>query len=159
MDGNSTLRVKVEAGDRQVVAHVGLHALGRFADRLDFGERLSGQFAWTGERAPLHDRGTVMTQAMLMLAGGGESVADIEHLRTQDRLFGPVPSDTTLRRTILAIDPETLAGLASAVAQTRALVWARSAATVGTGTVVLDIDASIVEIHSENKEALCVRVQ
>lgn len=152
MDGNSTLRVKVEAGDRQVVAHVGLHALGAFADRLDFGERLSEQFAWTGERAPLHDRGTVMTQAMLMLAGGGESVADIEHLRTQDRLFGPVPSDTTLRRTILAIDPETLAGLASAVAQTRALVWARSAATVGTGTVVLDIDASIVEIHSENKE-------
>ena len=152
MDGNSTLRVKVEAGDRQVVAHVGLHALGAFADRLDFGERLSGQFAWTGERAPSHDRGTVLTQAMLMLAGGGESVADIEHLRTQDRLFGPVPSDTTLRRTILAIDPTTLEGLASAVAATRALVWARSDATVGTGTVVLDMDASLVEIHSENKE-------
>ena len=152
MDGNSTLRVKVEAGDRQVVAHVGLHALGALADRLGFGERLSGQFVWMGERAPSHDRGTVLTQAMLMLAGGGESVADIEHLRTQDRLFGPVPSDTTLRRTILAIDPTTLEGLASAVAATRALVWARSDATVGTGTVVLDIDASLVEIHSENKE-------
>ena len=142
--------MRVEAGDGQVVAHVGLHALGRFADRLDFGERLSGQFAWTGERAPFHDRGTVMVQAMLMLAGGGESVADIEHLRTQDRLFGPVPSDTTLRRTILAIDPATLSGLASAVAETRALVWARSDATAG--PVVLDLDASIVEIHSENKE-------
>ena len=98
MDGNSTLRVKVEAGDGQVVAHVGLHALGRFADRLGFGERLSEQVPWSGERAPFHDRGTVIVQAMLMLAGGGESVADIEHLRTQDRLFGPVPSDTTLRR-------------------------------------------------------------
>ena len=152
MDGNSTLRVKVEAGDGQVVAHVGLHALGRFADRLGFGERLSEQVPWSGERAPFHDRGTVIVQAMLMLAGGGESVADIEHLRTQDRLFGPVPSDTTLRRTILAIDPVTLAGLATAVAATRAEVWARSAATVGTGTVVLDLDASLVEIHSENKE-------
>ena len=150
MDGNSTLRVKVEAGDRQVVAHVGLHALGAFADRLRFGEHLSGQIGWTGERAPVHDRGTVLTQAMLMLAGGGESVADIEHLRTQDRLFGSVPSDTTLRRTILAIDPATLAGLASAVAETRAEVWARSDATAG--PVVLDIDASLVEIHSENKE-------
>ena len=150
MDGNSTLRVKVEAGDRQVVAHVGLHALGAFADRLRFGEHLSGQIGWTGERAPVDDRGTVLTQAMLMLAGGGESVADIEHLRTQDRLFGSVPSDTTLRRTILAIDPATLAGLASAVAETRAEVWARSDATAG--PVVLDIDASLVEIHSENKE-------
>jgi len=107
VDGNSTLRVKVEAGDRQVVAHVGLHALGAFADRLDFGGRLSSQIGWAGERAPVHDRGTVLVQAMLMLAGGGESVADIEHLRIQDRLFGPVPSDTTLRRTILAIDPAT----------------------------------------------------
>lgn len=152
MDGNSTLRVKVEGGDRQVVAHVGLHALGAFADRLEFGARLSAQVPWSGERAPVHDRGTVMVQAMLMLAGGGESVADIEHLRTQDRLFGPVPSDTTLRRTVLAIDPGILADLAGAVAETRARVWVRSGATVGTGRVVLDIDASIVEIHSENKE-------
>lgn len=149
MDGNSTLRVGVEAGDRQVVAHVGLHALGAFADRLAFGHRLSAQIAWSGERAPVHDRGTVLVQAMLMLAGGGESVADIEHLRTQDRLFGPVPSDTTLRRTILAIDSATLTDLATAVAETRAEVWARSAAT--SGPVVLDIDASLVEIHSENK--------
>lgn len=149
MNGNSTVRVGIEAGDRQVVAHVGLHALGAFADRLGFGARLSQQVPWTGERAPVHDRGTVLVQAMLMLAGGGESCADIEHLRTQGRLFGPVPSDTTVYRTLTAIDPATLAGLTVAVAETRAVVWARSAATAG--PVVLDIDASLVEIHSENK--------
>ncbi len=33
----------------------------------------------------------------------------------------------------------------------RAQVWSRSAVTTGTDTVVLDIDASLVEIHSENK--------
>lgn len=151
MDGNSTLRVAVEAGDRQVVAHVGLHALGAFADRLEFGRRLSSQVAWTGERAPLHDRGTVLVQAMLMLAGGGESCADIEHLRAQDRLFGPVPSDTTLYRTITGLDHDTLVRLASAAAETRASVWSRSSATTGTGPVVLDIDASLIQIHSENK--------
>lgn len=150
MDGNSTVRVGIEAGDAQVVAHVGLHALGAFADRLELGSRLSGQIAWAGERAPVHDRGTVLTQAMLMLAGGGESVADIEHLRSQPRLFGPVASDTTLRRTILSIDAETLARLHDAVAETRAEVWTRSATTKG--PVVLDVDASLVEIHSENKE-------
>ena len=31
-------------------------------------------------------------------------------------------------------------------------VWARSGATTGTAPVILDLDASLVEIHSENKE-------
>ncbi len=89
---------------------------------------------------------------MLMLAGGGESCADIEHLRAQDRLFGSVPSDSTLYRTITALDHNTLVRFATAVAQTRALVWSRSAATTtGPSTVVLDIDASLIQIHSENK--------
>ena len=42
----------------------------------------------TGERLPVHDRGKALTQAMLMLAGGGESCADIEHLRAQRVPFG-----------------------------------------------------------------------
>jgi Transposase DDE domain group 1 len=151
VNGNSTLSVGVEAGDRQVVAHVGLHALGRFADRLGFGARLSERIAWTGERAPGHDRGSVLVQAMLMLAGGGESCADIEHLRAQDRLFGPVASAPTLYRALREIDAETLDGLRVAMAQTRAQVWGRSGATTGTSPVVLDIDASLVEIHSEHK--------
>lgn len=150
MDGYSTVRVGIESGDRQVVAHVGLHAPGAFGDRLGFGARLSEQIPWAGERAPVHDRGTVLVQAMLMLAGGGESCADIEHLRTQERLFGPVPSDTMVYRTLTAIDPGTLTGLAVAARDTRAQVSARSDTTAG--PVVLDIDASLVEIRSENKE-------
>ncbi len=34
----------------------------------------------------------------------------------------------------------------------RSQVWSRSSATVGTDPVLLDIDTSLVEIHSENKE-------
>ena len=41
-----------------------------------------------GERAPGHDRGKVLTQAMLMLAGGGECCSDIEYLRAEGALFG-----------------------------------------------------------------------
>jgi Transposase DDE domain group 1 len=137
--------VGVEAGDRQVVAHVGLHALGRLADRLGLGARLSEQVGWAGERAPVHDRGTVLVQAMLMLAGGGESCADIEHLRVQARLFGAVASDSTLYRTITALDPGTLGRLGVAMAETRAQVWSRTATTTGTAPVVLDIDASLIE--------------
>jgi hypothetical protein len=141
----------VEAGGDQVAAHVGLHALGSFADRLGLGDCLSTRIAITGERAPIHDRGKVLVQAMLMLAGGGESCADIEHLRAQEMLFGEVPSDSTLYRTVRRIDPATLAGLWEAMAEVRAAVWHRSSATTGTAPVVFDIDSSLIEIHSENK--------
>jgi Transposase DDE domain group 1 len=152
VNANSTVRVKVEGGGDQVVAHVGLHALGAFADRLGLGDSLSSRMPVTGERLPLHDRGKVLVQAMLMLAGGGEACSDIEHLRAQERLFGSVPSDSTLYRTLRAIDAKTLAGLWEAMAQVRAEVWRRSTATTGSAPVVLDIDSSLVEIHSEHKQ-------
>ena len=74
MKCNSVRQVRVESGGGGVVAHVGLHALGLFADRLGVGASLSSAVPPAGERAPAHDRGKVLTQAMLMLAGGGECV-------------------------------------------------------------------------------------
>jgi hypothetical protein len=152
VNANSVVRVKVEGGGEQVVAHVGLHALGAFADRLGVGDSLSRRIPVTGERLPLHDRGKVLVHAMLMLAGGGEACSDIEHLRAQDQLFGSVPSDSTLYRTLRSIDANVLAGLWEAMAEIRGGLWRRSAATSGCAPVVLDIDSSLVEVHSENKE-------
>ena len=40
MNATSTRNVSVEAGGTQVVGHVGLHALGSFADRLGVGATL-----------------------------------------------------------------------------------------------------------------------
>jgi hypothetical protein len=151
VNANSTVAVRVEAGGDQVVAHVGLHALGSFADRLGLGDALSAQVPVTGERLPVHDRGKVFVQAMLMLAGGGLSCASIEHLRVQPGLFGAVPSDSTLYRTFRQITPETLEGLRAATAGVRARVWRQAGLVDGDGPVVLDIDASLHEVHSENK--------
>jgi hypothetical protein len=144
--------VKVEPGGAGVVAHVGLHALGHFADRLGLGGALSGAIVPRGERLPIHDRGKVVVQTALMLAGGGESCADIEHLRLQEDLFGSVPSDTTVFRTFHEINAQTRSGIAAAMAEIRAKVWSRSSATTGQAPVILDIDASLVEIHTESKE-------
>lgn len=116
---------------------MGLHALGAFADRLGLGDSLSARIAVTGERLPLHDRGKVPAQTMLMLAAGGESCADIEHLRSQDALFGDC------RRT----PPSTARSAASTRPPSR--VCGRPRAGCGhrcggghhrTGPVVLDID-------------------
>ena len=152
MNGNSTVLAVVEPSGKGVVAHVGLHALGAFADRLGLGDSLSARIPVTGERAPVHDRGRVLVQAMLMLAGGGEACADIEKLRTQAALFGSVASDSTLYRTFRSISPGTLAELWEAAAEARAKVWRRASATSGSATVVLDIDGSLHQVHSENKE-------
>jgi hypothetical protein len=152
VNGNSTRYVKVESGGTGVVAHVGLHALGSFADRMGLGEALSAAIAWEGTGVPVHDRGKVLVQFALALAGGGESCLDIEHLRIGDDLFGSVPSDTTVSRTFHEIDASTREGIASAMVGVRAEVWRRSSVTAGTAPVLLDIDASLVEIHSENKE-------
>ena len=73
-------------------------------------------------------------------AGGGEACSDIEVLRCEGALFGSVPSASTLYRVALS----------AAAAHARQRVWPQIAAT--RGEVVIDIDASLVEVHSENKE-------
>lgn len=88
---------------------------------------------------------------MLMLAAGGEACSHIEFLVSQPRLFGAVASDSTLYRTIRAINPTVLADVTTRAAVTRGQMCRRMAATTETATLVLDIDASLVQIHSENK--------
>jgi hypothetical protein len=151
VNSNSTVAVVVENGGTQVVAHVGLHLLGSFADRLGLGDSLSTAISPRGERLPVHDRGKVLTQAMLMFAGGGEACSDIEHLRAQPALFGVVPSDSTLYRTFCHVDAETLVALRAAFAEVRHKAWRRMAATTGSDPIVLDVDSSLHEVHSENK--------
>jgi len=152
MNTTATIRANVEPGGVGVVAHAGLHALGALADRLKLGHLLSSRIPARGERSPLHDRGKVLTHMALVLAGGGESCADIEHLRLQRDLFGIVASDSTVYRTFHELSPLTRRDLHGAVAQVRAKVWDQLGLTTSEDPVVLDIDASLVEIHSENKE-------
>ena len=56
-----------------MASHVGLHALGTLADRLGLGGVLSLCLQWEGPGIRVHDRGKVLVQMALALAGGGES--------------------------------------------------------------------------------------
>ena len=149
MHVTSTTRARIETGGDGVVAHVGLHALGRFADTLGLGAALSARIVPTGERFPFHDRGKVLVHAMLMLAGGGEACSDIEVLRAQPACSG------RCRRTRRCIAPTARSTRSPRPGCGRR--WPRSARRCGrrsmTGEpVVLDIDGSLIEIHSENKD-------
>lgn len=152
MNATSTRRAVVESGGDQVVSHVGLHALGAFADQLGLGEALSTRIP-SGSRVLLHDRGKVLVHTMLMLAGGGECVSDIEYLRAEGGLFADVCSDSTLYRTFTEdLAPEVLASVSAGFAEVRAKVWKKLKLTKGSGPVVLDIDATLTDVHSEHKE-------
>ena len=142
---NSSLGLRVEVGGGAQVGHVGLWLLGRFADRLRVGEVLSEAF---GSSGVVHDRGRLLVHLMLVLAGGGEACTDIETLRAQRGLFGDVASDSTLYRTLVGADEGTLERLAGAIATVRERVWADYPEGE---TVILDIDSSVHELHSENK--------
>lgn len=54
---------------------------------------------------PVHDRGQVVTDLALMLADGGEAISDINVLRHQSQVLGPVASAPTVWRTLDEITP------------------------------------------------------
>lgn len=150
MNSTSTNRVSVEPGGKGVVAHVGLHALGSLADSLGLGSALASCIEPTSQRAPRHDRGKVLVQMALVLAGGGESCADVEHLRAQVDLFGDVASDSTVYRTFHEFDARRREQFARSLAEVRAKVWKKLDVT--SDPVILDFDASLVMGLAESKE-------
>ncbi|WP_419946515.1 IS1380 family transposase [Candidatus Poriferisodalis sp.] len=135
-------------GDR-LAWGAGLFALGGFADGVGLTEALSAVVPPKGERVPVHDRGVVLVHGLLMTAGGGEACSDIEHLRAQPELFGDVASDSTLYRTLVGLGAGGAAALLDAAAQVRERLWANADRS---GPLVVDIDSTLVEVHSENKQ-------
>jgi len=142
-------RLRVTGGDGSTAQLVGAHMLGELADRVGLSSAYSAAVPWPGERAPVHDRGRLLAQVVVMLAAGGRCVADMAALRDQPALFGQVASDPTIWRTFDAVDADVLDAVRAARAEARAAVWQQRRRR---GLVVLDVDASLVEIHSENKQ-------
>jgi hypothetical protein len=150
VNATSTIeRLRVTGGDASTAQLVGAHMLGELADRVGLAWAYSTAVPWAGERAPVHDRGRLLAQVAVMLASGGRCVADMAALRDQPALFGAVASDPTIWRTFDRIDPGVLDALRAARAEARAKVWTRRRRR---GPVLLDVDASLVEIHSEKKQ-------
>jgi hypothetical protein len=112
----------------------------------------------------MHEPGRVAVDLAVLLADGGETMADLGVLRQQPELFGRVASDATAWRVLDAIDEPALARVRAARAVARELAWLQLAETrdrvPGTTVLdrvlpgfVLDIDATIVLSHSEKESA------
>jgi hypothetical protein len=133
------------------------------ADATGLASAVSDALASLRRRASGHDPGRIALDLAVMLADGGEAIADLAALRGQPDLFGPVASDPTAWRLLAALDDDALASLRAARAQAREVAWAQADETgrVPTSTIagfsipglVLDVDATIVICHSDKESA------
>jgi hypothetical protein len=72
-----------------------------------------------------HDPGRVAVDLAVMLADGGQAIADLAVLRDQAELFGPVASDPTAWRVLSGMDVHVLQKLRAAQAAAREVAWAQ----------------------------------
>ncbi len=81
-----------------MVSHAGSALLVELADRLGLTGGLSAAMAPTRQRPSAHDPGRVVRDLAVMLADGGDCLADLGALRDQVDLHGAVASDSTAWR-------------------------------------------------------------
>src|ERR1039457_6180311 len=154
-------KLSVTADRTGRVGHAGSALLAGVADRVGLTRALSAAMTPTRERRSAHDPGVVLRDLVVMLADGGECLADLGAQRDQPDLYGNVASDSTAFRVIDSIDEECLGRLRSAVAVARSRAWklgARRERQVARWhsrreRTVLDLDATLTTAYSQKDQA------
>lgn len=157
-------KVHVSADGSGVVGHAGARLLADLADATGLTAAYSAALRSLRPRGTGHDPGRVATDLAVMLADGGEAIADLAVLRDQAGVFGPVASTPTAWRLLADTGEAALASLRAARGSAREVAWMQAAET-GEGIpaaraggrelpgLVLDLDATLVTCHSEKEEA------
>jgi hypothetical protein len=87
--------LSVEVGRRSLINHAGAAAVRLIADRTGLTSGLSRALTRRGF-TPVHDRGRVFADTVVLIADGGRVLSDMATLRDQAELYGPVALDPTL---------------------------------------------------------------
>jgi DDE family transposase len=144
--------VEVTADGTGLVSRAGSALVAQLADQLGLTGALSLRLAAVKQRRRGHDPGRVIRDLAVMLADGGECVADLGAVRDQQALFGSVASDSTAFRIIdrIASEPGLLDALRAAHARAREWFWTLHGAPQ---RLTIDIDATLITAHSEKEGA------
>ncbi|WP_405901779.1 IS1380 family transposase [Streptomyces sp. NBC_00727] len=157
-------KLHVSADGSGVVGHAGARLLADLADATGLTTAYSTALRPLRPRGTGHDPGRTFTDLTVMLADGGEAIADLAVLRDQGEVFGPVVSTPTAWRLLADTDGAALASLRAARASAREVAWMQAAET-GQGIpavqaggrelagLVLDLDATLITCHSEKEQA------
>ena len=155
----------MSADGQGVVSHAGSRLLTDLAERTTLTGELTGALGRLTRPRTVHDPGRVLVDLAVAVADGAECISDIAVLADQPGLFGPVASDSTVWRLLDQLGEQELAAVAQARAAAREVVWAQRTEVTGAAVpaaaaagvelpgLVLDVDASIVECHSEKESA------
>jgi hypothetical protein len=144
------ITVEVTSDGEGLVSHAGSALLARVADKTGLTKALSRGLAGLKQRRCGHDQGRVVRDLAVMLAAGGDCLADLGAVRDQQVLFGPVASGATAFRVIdrIASDPEGLERLRAAHARARERAWKLIGAPQ---RLTIDLDATLIGSHSEKE--------
>jgi hypothetical protein len=145
-------KVVVVPDGEGLVSHAGSALLAQVADKTGLTGALSSELCDLKQRRSGHDQGDVIRDLAVMLADGGDCLADLGALGDQRLLFGGVASASTAFRLIdrIAGDPEGLDRLRAAHARARAHVWGLTGAPEH---LTIDLDATLIGSHSEKEGA------
>jgi hypothetical protein len=154
----------VTVDGRGVASHAGSRLLADLAEASGLTAEFSDALASLRRRRGGHDPGRVLVDVAVMLADGGEAISDLAVLRDQPELFGSVASTATAWRVLDAVDDSLRATLRHARAVARERLWlqredvGRGLASASAGGrvlpgLVLDLDASLIDVHSDKESA------
>ena len=156
-------KLHVSADGTGQVGHAGSALVAGTADRIGLTRALCEAMASTRERRSAHDPGVVLRDLAVMLADGGDCLADLGAQRDQGDLFGGVASDSTAFRVIDSVDGQGLDRLRAAVALARARAWklgvrpqrgAKQASDQARAErTVIDVDATLTTSYSQKEQA------
>ena len=146
------ITVEVTSDGAGLVSHAGSALLAQVADKSGLTRALSAELGELQCRSGSHDRGRVIRDLAVMLADGGDCLADLRAVRDRAVLFGEVASGSTAFRVIdqIASDPRGLEWLRAAHARARARVWELTGAPE---RLTIDLDATLIGSHSDKEGA------
>ncbi|ACC39855.1 transposase for insertion sequence ISMyma02 [Mycobacterium marinum M] len=146
-------RVKVSADGHGVVSHAGMGLLRELADQTGLSEQVTGALSDTYKGPWVYAPGAVFADLAAAVADGADCIHGVGQLcGDREHVFGAKASTTTMWRLVdERIDAVHLPKVRAARAAARATAWAGGAAPARGQPLCIDIDATLVIDHSDNK--------
>lgn len=146
-------RVKVSADGQGVVSHAGMAMLRELADRTGLSTQVTAALADTYRGPWVYAPGEVFADLAAAVADGADCIDAVGQLcGDREHAFGAKASTTTMWRLVgQRIDAAHLPAVRAARSAARAAAWAAGAAPTASEWLHIDIDATLVIDHSDNK--------
>jgi Transposase DDE domain group 1 len=148
-----------------IVSHVGTVLLAEVADRFGLTAAFSEAMHGTRRRSGGHDPGRVLVDLAVAIADGAETIADLRVLSDQQLLHGPVASTATAWRVLHSANAPRFSALRAARVVARERAWLTRGEVTGQALppsraagrdiaeLVIDVDATLVDVHSDKQGA------